>query len=88
MVTITATAYSRLKRKLKRQPEGTAVRITVTDGLVQFRNDTEQKGDVVFAQRGRSLLLVGADTVGRIANRTLDVVETREGGRVRFVRPV
>ena len=88
MVTVTATAYSRLKRKLKRQPEGTAVRITVQDGHVQFRPDTEQKGDVVFAERGRSLLLVGVETAGRIANRTLDVVETRNGGRLRFVRPV
>ncbi len=88
MFTITATAYSRLKRKLKRQPEGTAVRITVKDGLVQFRTDTEQKGDVVFGQRGRSLLLVGTETAPRIANRTLDTVETGEGERLRFVRPV
>ena len=50
MVKVTETALSRLKRKLKRQPEGVAVRITVEDGHVQFRPDTEQKGDVVFAR--------------------------------------
>ena len=88
MFTITATAYSRLKLKLKRQPEGTAVRITVPDGLVQFRPDTEQKGDVVFAHRGRSLLIAAAETAGRIAHRTLDVVETQDGDRLRFVRSV
>lgn len=87
MVKITATAFSRLKRKLKSQPKGTAVRITIEDGYVQFRPDTEQKGDVVFADHGRSLLLVTSETAKRIAHRTLDVVETKDGDRLRFVRP-
>jgi Fe-S cluster assembly iron-binding protein IscA len=85
MVKVTETALSRLKRKLKRQPEGVAVRITVQDGHVQFRPDTEQKGDVVFAQSGQSLLLVGLETAERIAHRTLDVVKTIKGNRLRFV---
>ena len=87
MVKVTETALSRLKRKLKRQPAGVAVRITVEDGHVQFRPDTEQKGDVVFARSGQSLLLVGLETAQRIANRTLDVVKTLDGDRLRFVRP-
>ena len=87
MVKVTATAFSRLKQKLRRQPEGIAVRITVQDGHVQFRPDSEQKGDVVFSDHGKSLLLVGAETAKRIANRVLDVVETRDGERLRFVRP-
>jgi len=87
MVKVTNTALSRLKRKLKRQPEGVAVRITVQDGHVQFRPDTEQTGDLVFSQSGRSLLLVGTETAEHITNRTLDVVRTVEGDRLRFVRP-
>lgn len=87
MVKVTATAFSRLKQKLRRQPEGIAVRITVRDGHVHFRPDSEKKGDVVFSQHGKSLLLVGSETAGRIANRILDVVETSDGGRLRFVRP-
>lgn len=87
MVKVTNTAMSRLKRKLKRQPEGVAVRITVRDGHVQFRPDTEQTGDVVFSQSGRSLLLVGLETAKHIANRTLDVVRTVKGDRLRFVYP-
>lgn len=85
---ITATAFSRLKHKLRRQPEGTAVRIAFMDGQVTFRPDTEQKGDVVFAHRGQSILLVAADTAQKIATRTLDVVETAAGNRLRFVRAV
>ena len=88
MMKITATAFSRLKRKLRRQPEGTAVRITLLDGMVTFRPDTEQKGDVVFAHRGQSILVVAAETAHKIASRTLDVVETAAGERLRFVRPV
>ena len=86
MVKVTETALTRLKRKLKRQPEGIAVRITVVNGHVQFRPDTEQKGDVVFAQSGQSLLLVGLDTAERISHRTLDVVKTEKGDRLRFAR--
>jgi Fe-S cluster assembly iron-binding protein IscA len=87
MVKVTNTALLRLKRKLKRQPEGVAVRITVHDGHVQFRPDTEQNGDVVFSQSGQTLLLVGAETAEHISNRTLGVVKTVEGDRLRFVRP-
>ena len=61
MVKVTATAFSRLKRKLRRQPEGIAVRITMENGHVEFRPDKEQKGDVVFAHRGQSVLLVGTE---------------------------
>ena len=85
MVKVTETAFTRLKRKLRRQPEGIAVRITVHEGHVQFRPDSEQKGDVVFSQHGQSLLLVGKETADRIADRVLDVVETRKGKRLRFV---
>ncbi len=88
MVTITATAYSRLHGKLKAQPEGTAVRMTVKNGHVKFRPDTEQKGDVVFAHRGQSVLLLAPSTARQISRRTLDVVTTAEGDRLRFVRPV
>jgi Fe-S cluster assembly iron-binding protein IscA len=87
MIQVTATAFSRLKQKLRRQPEGIAVRITVEDGHVQFRPDSEQKGDVVLSQHGQSLLLVGVETAERIANRVLDVVKTRDGERLRFARP-
>jgi Fe-S cluster assembly iron-binding protein IscA len=87
MVKVTNTALLRLKRKLKRQPVGVAVRNTVEDGHVQFRPDTEQTGDVVFARSGQSLLLVGLETAKQIANRTLDVVKTLDGDRLRFVRP-
>ncbi len=88
MVTVTATAFSRLQRKLRSQPDGTAVRITVKDGHVKFRPDTEQTGDVVFAHRGHSVLLVAADTAERISTRTLDVVKTADGERLRFVRSI
>ncbi len=88
MVKVTATAFSRLQRKLKRQPEGIAVRITVKNGHVKFRPDTEQKGDVVFAHRGQSVLLVGAETAAKISHRTLDVIKTVDGDRLRFSRPV
>jgi hypothetical protein len=54
---------------------------------VQFRPDTEQNGDVVFSQSGQTLLLVGAETAEHISNRTLGVVKTVEGDRLRFVRP-
>lgn len=86
MIQVTATAFSRLKQKLRRQPEGIAVRITVEDGHVQFRPDSEQKGDVILSHRGQSLLLVGVETAERLANRVLGVVETQDGARLRFVR--
>ncbi|MFO0998862.1 MAG: hypothetical protein U0936_00855 [Planctomycetaceae bacterium] len=88
MVKVTATAFSRLKRKLRRQPEGIAVRITLKNGHVEFRPDKEQTGDVVFAHRGQSVLLVGTDTADKIARKTLDVVKTADGDRLRFTRPV
>jgi len=86
MVKVTETALSRLKRKLKGQSEGVAVRITVEDGHVQSRPDTEQTGDVVFTRSGQSVLLVGLETAKHITNRTLDVVKTIKGDRLRFVR--
>ncbi|MFN9717375.1 MAG: hypothetical protein ACK58L_01695 [Planctomycetota bacterium] len=85
---ITAAAFSRLKFKLRGQPKGTTVRMEFEDGLVTFRPDTEQDGDVMFAHGGRLLLVVASDTARRIASRTLDVVETSSGDRLRFVRPV
>ena len=84
---VTETALLRLKRKLEQQPDGVAVRITVEDGHVQFRPDTKQKGDLVFARSGQLLLLVGLETAKHIANRTLGVVKTAAGDRLRFVRP-
>ena len=84
---VTPGAFSRLKEKLRRQPEGIAVRIIVRNGHVHFRPDSEKNGDVVFAQGGQSLLLVGSRTAKRIADRILDVVQTSNGGRLRFVRP-
>lgn len=86
MVTVTDNAYSRLKHKLQRQPSGTAMRITVHESQIRFRPDTEQTGDTVFAQEGRSLLLLGQSTAARVIGCTLDVVETQTGGRLRFVR--
>jgi len=88
MITITENAFSRLQRKLKSQPSGTAVRMTVKNGHVKFRPDTEQKGDVVFAHGGQSVLLMAADTARRIAKRTLDAVKTVDGKRLRFVPSV
>ena len=88
MVKVTAMAFSRLKRKLRRQPEGIAVRITMENGHVEFRPDKEQTGDVVFAHRGQSVLLVGTETADKIARKTLDVVKTADGDRLRFTRPV
>ena len=88
MVKVTNTAFSRLKHKLRRQPDGTSVRLTVEDGHVTFRPGTEQKGDVVFAHRGHSILVMAADTADRISTRTLDVVKTIDGARLRFVRSV
>jgi Fe-S cluster assembly iron-binding protein IscA len=86
MIHVTATAFSRLKQKLRRQPEGIAVRITVEDGVVQFRPDCEQTGDVVLSHKGKSLLLVSEETAKRTANKVLDVVEIDGGQRLRFVR--
>lgn len=83
---ITVAAFSRLRLKLRSQPKGTAVRIAVDEGLVTFRPDTEQVGDMVFAHGGKSLLVVASDTARRLASRTLDVVETAAGDRLRFVR--
>lgn len=85
---ITAAAFSRLRFKLRGQPRGTAVRMELEDGLVTFRPDTEQDGDVMYAHGGRLLLVVAADTARRTAARTLDVVETAAGDRLRFARPV
>jgi Fe-S cluster assembly iron-binding protein IscA len=85
---ITAAAFSRLKLKLRGQPEGTAVRIKLEDGLVTFRPDMKKEGDVVFAHRGQSVLVVAPDTAQRIDARTLDVVETTAGDRLRFVKTV
>ena len=87
MVKVTETALLRLKRKLEQQPDGVAVRITVEDGHVQFRPDTKQKGDLVFARSGQLLLLVGLESAKHIENRTLGVVKTAAGDRLRFVRP-
>lgn len=86
MVKVTDHAISRLQRKLKRQPDGTAVRMTVKGGRVRFRPDTEQQGDVVFSHEDRSVLLIAADTARRVSKRTLDVIETEAGQRLRFVR--
>lgn len=88
MVTITEKAYSRLQRKLKRHPDGIAVRMTVKDGRVRFQPDAEQKGDVVFTHGGQSVLLMAADTARRVSKRTLDVVKTDDGKRIRFVPSV
>ena len=88
MVTITATAFSRLHGKLKAQPEGTAVRMTVKNGHVRFRPDIQHKGDVVFAHGGQSVLLIAPSTARRVSRRTLDVIKTADGDRLRFVRPV
>lgn len=85
MVTITENAISRLQRSLKRQPDGTAVRMSIKDGRVKFRRDTEQEGDVVFTHDGRSVLFMAADTARRVSKRTLDVVTTEAGKRLRFV---
>lgn len=85
MVTITEKAISRLRRRVKRQPDGTAVRMTITDGRVRFRPDTEQEGDVVVKHDGRSLLFMAADTAFRVSKRTLDFIPTEAGKRLRFV---
>lgn len=82
---ITTAAFSRLKSKLRGQPTGTAVRIAFRDGQVTFRPDTKQEGDLVFAHRGRSMLLVASEAADRVASRTLGVVETTAGQRLRFV---
>ena len=88
MVKITPTAITRLHGKLESQPEGTAVRMTVKNGHVRFRPDTERKGDIVFHHQGQSVLLVGAATARQTSKRTLDVVTTADGNRLRFTRPV
>ena len=83
---ITAAAYSRLKTKLRGQPTGTAVRIAFSDGQVTFRPDMKQDGDLVFAHKGKSMLLVAPESAGKVASRTLGVVETASDHRLRFVR--
>jgi Fe-S cluster assembly iron-binding protein IscA len=85
MITVTKHAFSRLQRKLNRQPEGTAVRMTVKDGRVKFRPDTEQQGDVVISHAGRSVLFMEAETAQKVSRRTLDSVKTDTGKRLRFV---
>jgi len=85
MVTVTEHAISRLQSKLNRQPEGTAVRMTIKAGRVKFRPDTEQQGDVVISHDGQSVLFMAADTARRVSKRTLDVVKTEAGKRLRFV---
>jgi Fe-S cluster assembly iron-binding protein IscA len=88
MVKITPTAITRLHGKLESQPEGTAVRMTVKNGHVRFRPDTQRKGDLVFQHKGQSVLLIGASTARQTSKRTLDVVKTADGNRLRFTRPV
>ncbi|MEO2014446.1 MAG: hypothetical protein ABGZ53_08720 [Fuerstiella sp.] len=88
MVTITEKAFARLQRKLRRHPDGVAVRMTAKDGRVKFQSDTEQNGDVVFTHGGRLVLVMAADTARRVSKRTLDVVATENGKRLRFVPSV
>ncbi len=85
MVTVTQPAILRLQRKHKRQPDGTSVRMTAKDGHGKFRPDTQQEGDLVFSHDGRSVLVIAAGTARRVARKTLDVVKTVAGKRLRFV---
>lgn len=84
MVTLTENAISRLQRKVRRQPDGTAIRMSIKHGRVRFRPDTEQDADVVVTHGGQSILLMAADTAQRVSQRTLDFLPTEAGKRLRF----
>ena len=88
MVNVTDPAIHRLQDKLEMQPEGFAVRMTVKNGRVKFRPDTHQEGDVVVSHEGRSVLFMTADIADKVSKRTLGVVSTEDGKRLRFVPSV
>lgn len=85
MVTVTDHAIHRLEDKLETQPEGFAVRMKIKNGRVKFRPDTQQEGDVVVSHKGRSVLFMAAEIADKVSKRTLGVVTTEAGQRLRFV---
>ena len=86
MLTITPGAYARLKQQLTDRPADVAVRMIVGDGRIKFRRGTQRSGDAVFQHEGRPVLLVRQGTANRIANRTLDALETDDGKKLRLRR--
>ena len=83
MVTVTERAERELGRMLasaSNDPED-GLRLTVTEpGRYGIVVDKEQEGDQVVQHEGAKMLLIDEEVAGLLEEKTIDCLETTEGG--------
>ena len=81
MFTITETAGDRLTKKLDKKGavDDSAVRFVRKRHGWKLRIDRPATGDVLFAHKGRTVLVLDADASQRLADRTLDTKDSGSG---------
>jgi iron-sulfur cluster assembly accessory protein len=91
-ITVTERAARRIGEILRREPQGTMLRLSVEGGgcsgfQYKFDTDREQDADDIVVRRAEALLLIDRVSFGYLAGSEIDFVDDLIGASFRINNP-